>query len=213
MYLSEDKVSGIFSRARADLVEEFCSIFNTYSELFGITRKLHIDFLLAELREEVGPTLEPQRESLNYSCDALKQIYRYYKQHPSEALQDGRCNGHKADQRKIANKVYANRIGNSDYDSGDGYRFRGGGFIQLTGKMNYQKMADVISETINKNVSVYDVETEISTVTMGLLTAFAFWKANRLFESTTIDQVTAKINRYTDSYKKRKMHYLFIASL
>ncbi len=213
MHLFEDKVAGIFSKARVDLVEEFCNVFNLYSEIFGISKKLHIDFLLAQLREEVGPNLEPRRESLNYSCESLEKTFRYYRQHPQEALSDGRCNGHIANQRKIANKVYANRIGNGNYTSGDGYRFRGGGFIQLTGRLNYSVMAGVISETINKKITAEDVETEISTITMGLLSAFAFWKYNNLSECVHIDQVTSKINRYTDSYDKRRRFFLQIANI
>lgn len=211
--LDEDKVSGIFSRARYDLIEDFTDTFNKYSDLFGITKEVHINFFLAQIREEVGPSLESRRENLNYSCNALRRIFSYYRRNPKSSNRDGRCNGHRANQRKIANKVYANRIGNSDYDSGDGYRFRGGGFIQLTGRSNYARMAGILSYLLKMDITAYDVETEISTVTMGLLASMAFWYDKRMWECDHIDEITKRVNRYTDSYDKRKQHYLLAASL
>ncbi|MCD6435376.1 MAG: hypothetical protein J7L15_03230 [Clostridiales bacterium] len=212
-YLDEDLVQGIFSTAREDLVYEFVEVYNEYAEQFGIITKVHSFFFLAQLREEVGPSLESRRENLNYSCSALKKIFRYYRNNPIEASQDGRCNNHRANQRKIANKVYENRIGNNNYNSGDGYRFRGGGFIQLTGKGNYIKMSEIISMVLQKVVTEHDIESEISTVTMGLLASLAFWMDKRMWECDHIDCVTRRVNRYTDSYNKRKQHYLYIAGL
>ncbi len=213
MYLEEDKVQGIFHTAREDLVEEFVEVFNQYALEFMIVTEVHINFFLAQVREEVGPSLESRRENMNYSCKALQKIFSYYRRHPGDANSDGRCNGHKANQRKIANKVYSNRIGNGDYASGDGYRFRGGGFIQLTGRGNYRKTSEILSLAIEKVISEYDVESEISTVTMGLLSAMAFWLDKKIYDCKHIDEVTKRVNRYTDSYDKRKAHYLYIASL
>ncbi len=212
-YLDEDKVQGVFHSAREDLVYEFVEVYNQFAEDFGIITEVHSNFFLAQLREEVGPTLEARRENMNYSCSALKKIFRYYRNNPNEAQADGRCNGHRANQRKIANKVYANRIGNSNYTSGDGYRFRGGGFIQLTGRGNYVRMSEVISMVLQQVVTEFDVETEISSVTMGLLSAMAFWMDKRMWECDHIDCVTKRVNRYTDSYNKRRKHYLHIVTL
>ena len=212
-HVTEDKIQGAFPSARSDLVEEFVEVFNKYSDMFGITKEVHENFLLAQIKEEVGSSLESRRENLNYSCKALKKIFKWYKKNPKNARRDGRCDGHRANQRNIGNKAYANRIGNGDIASGDGYRFRGGGFIQLTGRANYQKMSEVISLVLQKPVEAKDVETEISTVTMGLLTAMAFWFNNKLWKCEHIDCVTKKVNRYTDSYDRRKKHYMHIASL
>lgn len=212
-YLDEDKIQGVFSSAREDLVYDFVDVYNEYAEAFGIVTEVHCNFFLAQLREEVGPSLESRRESLNYSCNALKRVFRYYRRNPIEAREDGRCDGHRASQRKIANKVYAKRIGNGDFYSGDGYRFRGGGFIQLTGRANYDKIASAISFILDADISAFDVETEISTVRMGLLSALAFWMTKEMWRCDHIDCVTRRVNRYTDSYNKRKNHYLFIAGL
>ena len=211
--LDEDKVQGIFSTADEHIVEEFTEVFNSYAKMFKIDSEFQTNAFLAELRQEVGPTLIPRREILNYSCNSLKRIFRYYRRNPREADRDGRCNGHRANKRKIANKVYANRIGNGGYATGDGYRFRGGGYFQLTGRGNYQRIADVLSEVLNADISPLDVETEITSVTMALLTAMAFYYDKKLYNCEHIDCFTRKINRYTDSYQRRKKYYLYIASL
>lgn len=212
-YLDEDKVQGVFHTAREDLVYDFVNIYNLYAESFGIITEVHSNFFLAQLREEVGPTLESRRENLNYSCNGLKRTFRYYRRNPIEASQDGRCKGHRANKRKIANKVYGGRLKNSDYYSGDGYRFRGGGFIQLTGRGNYTRISEVISMVLQRPVTAFDVETEISTVTMGLLTAMGFWMDKKMWNCNHIDCITKRVNRYTDSYDKRRKHYFYIASL
>lgn len=76
-------------------------------------------------------------ENLNYSPSGLLHTFgsRFT---PQERLQYGRREGQEANQRMIANIAYANRIGNRDRDSGDGWAYRGRGFIQLTGKANYE---------------------------------------------------------------------------
>lgn len=74
-------------------------------------------------------------ENLNYSADGLKKIFPKY--FPTSIL----ANAYARNPQKIANRAYANRMGNGDEASGDGYKFRGRGAIQLTGKSNYQNFA------------------------------------------------------------------------
>ncbi len=211
--ITEDMISGVFHTASVELVEEFVYVFNKFSSKFLIETEFQTNAFLAQLREEVGPSLVPKREGLNYSCVALRKTFKYYRNNPKESERDGRCNQHKANQRKIANKAYANRIGNENYNSGDGYRFRGGGFIQLTGRDNYTRMAQILSLVLQKKITPLDVESEISEVGMGLLVSMAFYLDKKLYTCKHIDCFTKKINRYTDSYQKRKEHYLHIASL
>ena len=72
-------------------------------------------------------------------------------------------------------------------------------------------IAAVISERTNLNITVYDVETEISSTQMGTLSALAFWHNKKMYQCNHIDCITRRINRYTDSYAKRKQHYLLAA--
>ncbi len=209
--LSEDKLQHIFRRADHYHIHDFANAFNKYAELFGITEDVHVNFILAQIREEVGTDLIAKRENLNYSCKALKALFGYYKRNHAAANIDGRCSGHKANQRAIANHAYGGRIGNKEHN--DGWKYRGGGFIQLTGRSNYNQASEVISLALGKVYTPDDVESEIDTVEGALLTAMAFWFTHKLYNCKSINEVTAKVNKHTHSYEQRKEHYKYIASL
>jgi len=211
--LTPDKVKKIFTKAKSSDIELFCDLFNNNSADFLIETEAQTNFFLAQVREEVGITLLPKRENLNYSCKALPKIFSWYKHNPREALVDGRCNGHRANQVNIGNRAYANRLGNGDEYSGDGYRFRGGGYFQLTGRSNYSRNAEVISQVLGDLWTPEKLEQEITNIQGGLYSAMAYWLDNKIYNCKDIDSVTRKINRYTQSYRKRKKHYKYIASL
>lgn len=77
-------------------------------------------------------------ENLNYGAKGLLGIFRKY--FPTEGL----ARAYERQPQKIANRVYANRMGNGDEASGDGWKYRGRGALQLTGKSNYQAFADYV---------------------------------------------------------------------
>lgn len=89
----------------------------------------HAAYCLAIAYHEVGADFTPKRENMNYSAARIRQVW------PSRPEAVAFAN----QPEKLANSVYANRLGNGDYNSGDGWRFRGGGFPQLTGRANYRK--------------------------------------------------------------------------
>jgi putative chitinase len=78
-------------------------------------------------------------ENLNYSAKGLRGIFRKY--FPTDAL----ANAYARQPQKIANRVYANRMGNGPESSGDGWKFRGRGFLQLTGHDNYKALSQYIN--------------------------------------------------------------------
>ena len=78
-------------------------------------------------------------ENLNYGAKGLRGIFGKY--FPTDAL----ARQYERQPMKIANRVYANRMGNGDEASGDGWKFRGRGALQLTGKSNYQAFADYVN--------------------------------------------------------------------
>ncbi|WP_135387291.1 hypothetical protein [Escherichia sp. E2593] len=86
-------------------------------------------------------------EALNYSEEGLKANFSYFRRHPVEANEysytklNGRITKH-ANEIAIADRVYANRLGNGNISSGDGSAYRGRGGIHLTGKINYQGFSD-----------------------------------------------------------------------
>mgnify|MGYP002652002814 CR=1 FL=1 len=90
-----------------------------------------------QVRQEVGSDGRLD-ENLNYSPAGLKALFSYFAKHPAEAELYGRTDKHPANPEAIANRAYANRNGNGDVASGDGWLFRGRGLKQLTGRANYR---------------------------------------------------------------------------
>jgi len=211
MKLSKDKVQHIFRHAEPHEVEIFVETFNKYSDKMKFKTEFQVNAFLAQIREEVGYSLTPKRENLNYSCKALKSLFGYYKHHQTEANRDGRCNGHRANQRNIANKAYGGRIGNKRHN--DGWMFRGAGYIQLTGRSNYEQIAAELSIVLGHPFTAEDLAAEMNTVEGALLSAMAFYFTHKLYKAGTIDDMTKIVNAKTPTYKDRKKLYKYIASL
>ena len=112
---------------------------NSIVTLFNITNSHRLAHFLAQCAHESG-NFKFLTENLNYSADGLQKIFGKY--FPTRALAEQYAR--KPD--KIGSRVYANRMGNGDEASGEGYKFRGRGYIQLTGKNNYKEFSDFIKE-------------------------------------------------------------------
>lgn len=113
-------------------------------EKFNITNHLRLAHFLSQCAHESG-NFKLLTENLNYSADGLLKIFpKYFK---DKATADAYAR--KPD--KIGSRVYANRMGNGDEASGEGYKFRGRGYIQLTGKDNYKQFSDFIGEDVVAN--------------------------------------------------------------
>lgn len=137
-------------------------------------------------------------ENLNYSDTGLVTIFKKY--FPTLAS----TAGYARNPEKIANKVYANRMGNGPESSGDGYRYRGRGPIQLTGKNNYQAFAKYIGRP--------DVMTDPDIVARELAfeSALFFFEVNNLWaicdkglDKGTITTLTKRINGGTHGLDDR----------
>lgn len=107
-------------------------------------------------------------ENLNYSTTALQKVFKKY--FPTKELADA----YARKPAKIANRVYANRMGNGDEASGDGYAFRGRGFLQLTGKNNYTKCG------LDLGVDLLKDPDYLMTPDGAVDSALWYWKANNL---------------------------------
>jgi len=140
------------------------------------------------------------KENLNYSADGLLKIFPKYFPTMSVALAYAR------DAEAIANKVYANRMGNGSVVSGDGWNFRGRGAIQLTGRATYQAFANSSPEFAGVMANPDLVATEFA-----FESALWFFGANdimRLCVDTsdrTIEKVTRKINGGTNGLEDREI--------
>jgi len=106
--------------------------------VFNISNVLRLSHFLAQCGHESGG-FTIVSENLNYSANRLMQIFPKY-------FPDGLNLSYANNPVKIGSRVYANRMGNGDEASEDGYKFRGRGYIQLTGKNNYARFAGYIGE-------------------------------------------------------------------
>jgi putative chitinase len=148
-------------------------------------------------------------ENLNYSAKGLLGIFKKY--FPTEAL----AQQYERKPEKIANRVYANRMGNGDEASSDGWKFRGRGALQLTGKSNYQAFADYLKRPeIIENPDLVSNE-------FAFESAIFFFDKNKLWDicdkgvnKDTILVLTKKINGGThgleDRIQKTEYYYNLI---
>ena len=149
---------------------------------YEIDNRLRIAHFLAQVLHESG-RLKVVEENLNYNEKRLREVFpKYFTPEQAKA-----CAGNK---QKIANRVYANRMGNGGEASGDGYRYRGRGLMQLTGKDNYRAFFKWIGVDPATNpdlvASLYAVHS-----------AVYFWsinKLNNLADRDDIKQITRIVN-------------------
>jgi len=111
---------------------------------FKIDTPIEVAHFLAQCGHESGG-FKLVQENLNYGAKGLLGTFKKYFPTEAKALQ------YKRKPEKIANLVYGNRMGNGSETSGDGYKFRGRGYIQLTGKDNYTAFGKAINEDITAN--------------------------------------------------------------
>lgn len=144
---------------------------NSAMRMYGIDANAdRVEMFLAEIALE-SDELARLSESLSYSADRLMQVWP--KRFPAREIANKYANNPHA----LADYVYANRMGNGDEASGDGWTFRGRGPIQITGKANYQAFADSILEP-----SVMQCPDKLCTKQYGALSAAWFWKTHGLNE-------------------------------
>jgi len=138
-------------------------------------------------------------ENLNYSADGLNKIFpKYFKNAGRDA------NAYARQPEKIANVVYSSRMGNGDEASGDGFRYRGRGLIQLTGKSNYSGFAKAMEMELDEVVDY------IGTKKGALDSAAWFWdnnNINKFCDAHDIVGMTKKINGGTIGLEDRKKHF------
>ena len=153
---------------------------------FNISNPFRLAHFLAQTAHESG-NFKHIRENLNYSAEGLVKVFpKYFSK--ETALWYARK------PEAIANVVYGNRMGNGDKNSGDGWRFRGRGYLQLTGKINYKAFGDYISVDLITNPDL--VATKYP-----LTSAAWFFEKNKLWDvcdeglhQDIVKQVTKRVN-------------------
>ena len=161
-----------------------------------LSTKQRVAMFLAQCAHESGG-FSALKENLNYSADGLLKIFPKYFD-ATTAAQYAR------NPEKIANKVYASRMGNGPEASGDGWKFRGRGLLQTTGCNNYTAVAKEFKMTVDEVVAYLD------TYEGAAMSAGLFWHTNGLNAIADIGDVveaTKKINGGTHGLEDRKRLY------
>jgi putative chitinase len=166
---------------------------------FGITTPLRLAHFLAQCGHESGG-FRAVTENLNYSADGLKKIFpKYFPGNLNES--------YARNPQKIANRVYSSRMGNGDEATGEGFKFRGRGYIQLTGKSNYMAFDKTVEEDIIANPDL--VATKYP-----LASAAFFFQRNNLWSicdqgatDQVVTSVTKRVNGGTIGLVDRIKHF------
>ena len=167
---------------------------------FEINTSLRLSHFLAQAGHESG-NFRLVKENLNYSAKGLMGIFKKY--FPNEAL----AKSYERKPEKIANKVYGGRMGNGDEASGDGAKFCGRGYIQLTGKTNYQAFFKSMELDVNSDPTL--VATKYA-----LASAAWFWSKNGLNKladggatEAVVTSITKRVNGGTIGLDDRIKHF------
>ena len=190
----------IFPKAKAANLAAFCDEINEAAVEFEIDSPRRLAAFLAQCAHESG-LFAHVRENLNYSAQGLHGIWP--KRFPTVAS----AQPYHRNPQKIANKVYADRMGNGNEASKDGFKFRGRGYIQLTGKSNYTNFAKFIGEDTVANPDL--VATKYP-----LASAAFFFDSNKLWsicdkgaDTATVTAVTKRVNGGTIGLDDRIKHF------
>jgi predicted chitinase len=162
---------------------------------YGIAdSRLRLAHFFAQILHESG-CMRFDMENLNYSADALRRVFGKYFTTKEDA------NAYARQPEKIANRVYANRMGNGDEASGDGWRYRGRGLIQLTGRANYKAFASWVEDD-----RIMD-DPDLVSSEYAVHSAVFFWdrnKLNAIADRDDVEAVTKRINGGVNGLAHRK---------
>jgi predicted chitinase len=176
-------------------LDAFVASFNMWAVHFGIDTPLRVAHYLAQVFHE-SAYLRCTEENLNYSAEALLRVFPKY-------FNKGNVSLYTRNPQRIANRAYANRMGNGSEGSGDGYRYRGRGYIGTTGKANYEAYAksewcvgDLMSHPELLSQSPDDQKSSM----------FFWWKnnCNKFADADDVTGLTKRINGGLNGFESRK---------
>jgi putative chitinase len=167
---------------------------------FELNTPLRLAHFLAQAGHESGG-FKAVTENLNYGAKGLRGIFGKYFPTDAKALE------YERKPEKIANLVYGNRMGNGAETTGEGFKFRGRGYIQLTGKANYEAFDKVVSEDLISNPDLVSTK-------YPLLSAAWFFHKNGLHKiadegstEAVVTKVTKRVNGGTIGLADRLKHF------
>lgn len=192
--ITADQLRGILPNCKDTVA--WSAALNDQLPKFGITTPQQISMFIAQCGHESGE-FNVMSENLNYSGDRLLVVFpKYFK--GIDVTQYNR------QPEKIANRVYGGRLGNGPESSGEGFKYRGSGLIQLTGKENFTKCSQALFKDDRLVTNPDMVRTD---KTIALQTALWFWDTRKLSSVSDIVAATKIINGGTHGLEDRTAKY------
>lgn len=164
---------------------------------FQINTPLRTAAFVAQLAHE-SQELGRFEENLNYSWQGLRSVFSKY------FLTDAEAKAYERQPERIANRVYANRLGNGSESSGDGWKFRGRGPLQITGRSNYKSCGTSLGIDLVSNPA------RVAAPEIGFRIAGLFWRKNGLNEladQQKFEEITKRINGGLKGIAERRAYY------
>jgi putative chitinase len=189
-------VSGLnIDKLKGSIPDSVIAQISETAKKFNITNNLRLSHFLAQCAHESG-NFKAVSENLNYSADGLKKIFGKY--FPGTLAES-----YAKQPEKIASRVYGGRMGNGDETTKEGYKFRGRGYLQTTGKSNYITLGKFIGEDLVSNPDLVANK-------YPLASAAFFFDVNKLWDicdlgssDDVVTKVTKKINGGTNGIEDR----------
>ncbi len=224
--LTAEEMTKIFTGASTEDKDVLRKAFNDANKKFGLNTCQQKAHFFAQVMQEIGISINvSDGESLNYKAQALPAHFTKFSETgllngpPNDlAFKYGRLEETKngktivtqiADKEMIANIAYANRNGNGNIQSGDGWKYRGRGIIQITGKDKYVK----INSRIDSDYSTFTTDIDannINNINEGTVASMAYWKeykcldvANKGYKKEQLDGIVDIINKNTPTRNSR----------
>lgn len=196
------KLEALSTKIPANVLEQIPQIM----EKFSLNSPIRLAHFLSQCAHESG-NFKAVTENLNYGAKGLRATFgKYFKD-------DVIAKTYERKPEKIANRVYGSRMGNGDEASGDGWKFRGRGYIQLTGKDNYSQFDKVVEDDILANPDL--VATKYP-----LMSAAFFFEKNNLWkicdggaDKEDVIALTKRINGGTHGLEDRLAKFNLFNSL
>ncbi|CAE6724489.1 chitinase [Paraburkholderia haematera] len=215
----------LFPHANRDALQEVAEELNTHLDIYKLDTPLRRTHFFAQVVQETGSSLS-REEGFIWKASSLIGTFSYFHHHPDQANARGyhqvrpiKADGtsmNQSDFEAIANGAYGGRteLGNGDYASGDGWRYRGRGLKQLTGRANYRAFTRWHASLQNEwTQEVLDFETSPDLLVQpkyAARSAAYFWvghnlpaEADKGASAAQVNAITAIVNLSTDSYAAR----------
>ena len=211
---TKEDLKKAFPNATDATLEKLHDLLEEHGKKFGIDTNEGLQHFLAQAgHETVGFKNIGSVEDLTYSASRLVAVWpsRFSQTDSTKLDPDDYAN----DEEKLGNYVYGGRMGNDNIASGDGYKYRGRGLFQLTGKDNYSDFTNFYQDNIDATKDfVTNPDLLSSDEDIAVLSAMWFYRENVLNKivvdnNTSVDRVSKKINKYEESKIRKKRKEIF----